>query len=81
LIHWCKCEAAKVGFTIVIDKSDNNSDRRKKNRNKLRKRHRIQRTEKKIKERRHGNEKMYVSVQAVGLLFGLSGMKSNAMFG
>jgi hypothetical protein len=24
---------------------------------------------------------MYVSVQAVGLLFGLSGMKSNAMFG
>jgi hypothetical protein len=30
LIDWCKCEAAKARFTIVIEKSDNNSDRKKK---------------------------------------------------
>jgi hypothetical protein len=30
LIDWCKREAAKVGCTIVIEKSDNGSDRRKK---------------------------------------------------
>jgi hypothetical protein len=30
LIEWCKREAEKVGFTIVIEKSDNGSNRRKK---------------------------------------------------
>jgi hypothetical protein len=29
LIDWCKREAAKAGFTIVIEKSDNGADRRK----------------------------------------------------
>jgi hypothetical protein len=26
LIDWCKREAAKAGFTVVIEKSDNGSD-------------------------------------------------------
>jgi hypothetical protein len=30
LIDWYKSEAAKAGFTIVIEKSDNSADRRKK---------------------------------------------------
>jgi hypothetical protein len=30
MIDWCKREAAKVGFTIVIEKSNNGADRRKK---------------------------------------------------
>jgi hypothetical protein len=30
LIDWCKREAAKAGFTVVIEKSDNGSDWRKK---------------------------------------------------
>jgi hypothetical protein len=30
LIDWCKREAAKAGFTIVVEKSDNGVDQRKK---------------------------------------------------
>jgi hypothetical protein len=29
LINWCRGEAAKVGFTIVIEKSNNSSGQRK----------------------------------------------------
>jgi hypothetical protein len=29
LIDWCKSEAAKVGFTIVIEKSDNGNNKGK----------------------------------------------------